>query len=126
MAYDVQQLLNFATGIVGDWEQKNGIAKWLFPEVPVMTEKFFYKNYGTGNAFKSFDTRRAIGKDQRLALDDVGTQEAGRNCPAHRAAPDDSGVSHGALLHKERNIEQPTGGPRLSIDVCLFGIQTGY
>lgn len=61
MPYDVSQLLTFAQGIVGDWAQKHDIAGWLAPEVTVVTEKFFYKNYGSGNAFKAIDTRRSMG-----------------------------------------------------------------
>jgi hypothetical protein len=61
MPYDVSQLLTFAQGIVGDWVQKNNIATFLAPEVPVVTEKFFYKNYGSGNAFLAIDTRRSLG-----------------------------------------------------------------
>lgn len=61
MPYDVSQLLTYAQGIVGDWAQKNDIASFLAPEVPVVTEKFFYKNYGSGNAFLAIDTRRSLG-----------------------------------------------------------------
>ena len=61
MAYDISQLLTYAQGIVGDWAQKNNIAAWLAPEVPVVTERFFYKNYGSGNAFLAIDTRRSLG-----------------------------------------------------------------
>ncbi len=61
MPYDVSQLLTYAQGIVGDWAQKNNIAAFLAPEVPVVTEKFFYKNYGSGNAFLAIDTRRSLG-----------------------------------------------------------------
>jgi hypothetical protein len=61
MAYDISQLLTYAQGIVGDWAQKNDIAAWLAPEVPVVTERFFYKNYGSGNAFLAIDTRRSLG-----------------------------------------------------------------
>lgn len=61
MPYDVSQLLTYAQGIVGDWAQKNNIANFLAPEVQVVTEKFFYKNYGSGNAFKAIDTRRSMG-----------------------------------------------------------------
>lgn len=61
MPYDVSQLLTYAQGIVGDWAQKNNIASFLAPEVPVVTEKFFYKNYGSGNAFLAIDTRRSLG-----------------------------------------------------------------
>jgi hypothetical protein len=61
MPYDISQLLTYSQGIVGDWAQKNPIADWLAPEVSVVTEKFFYKNYGSGNAFLGIDTRRAMG-----------------------------------------------------------------
>jgi hypothetical protein len=61
MPYDVSQLLTYAQGIVGDWAQKHDIAGWLAPEIVVVTEKFFYKNYGSGNAFKEIDTRRSMG-----------------------------------------------------------------
>lgn len=61
MPYDVSQLLTYAQGINGDWAQKNNIAGFLAPEVPVVTEKFFYKNYGSGNAFLAIDTRRSLG-----------------------------------------------------------------
>jgi hypothetical protein len=61
MPYDVAQLLTYSQGIVGDWLQKNPLANFLAPQVPVVTEKFFYKNYGVGNAFNNIDTRRSIG-----------------------------------------------------------------
>jgi hypothetical protein len=61
MPYDVSQLLTYSQGIVGDWAQKNPIASFLAPEVVVVTEKFFYKNYGSGNAFLAIDTRRSLG-----------------------------------------------------------------
>lgn len=61
MPYDISQLLTYSQGIVGDWAQKNKIAEWIAPTVPVVTEKFNYKNYGSGNAFLSIDTRRSMG-----------------------------------------------------------------
>lgn len=68
MPYDVSQLLTYSQGILGDWVQKHPIAEWFAPTVPVVTEKFFYKNYGSGNAFLSIDTRRSLGgSSARLA-----------------------------------------------------------
>jgi hypothetical protein len=61
MPRDISQLLTYSQGIVGDWAQKNPIADWLAPTVPVVTAKFKYKNYGSGNAFLAIDTRRSMG-----------------------------------------------------------------
>lgn len=61
MGYDVQQLLTYSQGIYSDWAKKNAVADFLAPQVPVMAEKFFYKNYGTGNQFNLVETTRAIG-----------------------------------------------------------------
>lgn len=76
MPYDVSQLLTFSQGIVGDWVQKNNITTFLAPEVVVVTEKFFYKNYGSGNAFLAIDTRRSLGgssaRIQYTVTDSVG------------------------------------------------------
>lgn len=58
---DISQLLTYSQGIVGDWAQKNAIAEWIAPTVPVVTEKFQYRNYGSGNAFLAIDTRRSLG-----------------------------------------------------------------
>ena len=61
MGYDVQQLLTYSQGIYSDWAIKHPITKFFAPEVPVMAEKFFYKNFGTGNQFNLQETTRAIG-----------------------------------------------------------------
>jgi len=61
MPYDVSQLLTYSQGIVPDWVAQNKITDWLAPTVPVVTEKFNYKNYGSGNAFSQIDTRRSMG-----------------------------------------------------------------
>jgi hypothetical protein len=61
MPRDISQLLTYSQGIAGDWAQKNPIANWLAPTVPVVTAKFNYKNYGSGNAFLAIDTRRSMG-----------------------------------------------------------------
>ena len=61
MPYDVSQNLTYSQGIASDWMRNNSILTFLAPEVTVVTEKFYYKNYGTGNAYLSVDTRRSIG-----------------------------------------------------------------
>jgi hypothetical protein len=58
---DISQLLTYSQGLVGDWVQKNQLANWFAPVVPVVTEKFQYRNYGSGNAFLAIDTRRSLG-----------------------------------------------------------------
>jgi hypothetical protein len=61
MTKDHVQLVTYSQGVVADYEEKNGIAPFLAPEVVTGGGIYHYKDYGLGNAFTSIEMRRAIG-----------------------------------------------------------------
>jgi hypothetical protein len=70
MPIEHYQLLTYAKAIAGDWELRNQLGQFIAPNVVVGGGKFFYRDYKTGNAFKTVDTRRALGgPSARLAMD---------------------------------------------------------
>jgi hypothetical protein len=70
MPIEHYQLLTYAKAIAGDWEARNNLGGFVAPNVVVGGGKFFYRDYKTGNAFKTVTTRRAMGGPAaRLAMD---------------------------------------------------------
>jgi hypothetical protein len=64
------QLLTYAKAIAGDWEARNQLGQFIAPNVVVGGGQFFYRDYKTGNAFKTISTLRAMGGPAaRLAMD---------------------------------------------------------
>ena len=64
------QLLTYSKAIAGDWEARNQLGQFIAPNVTVGGGQFFYRDYKSGNAFKTVTTKRAMGGPAaRLAMD---------------------------------------------------------
>jgi hypothetical protein len=70
MPIEHYQLLTYAKAIAGDWEARNQLGQFIAPTVVVGGGQFFYRDYKSGNAFKTVATKRALGGPAaRLAMD---------------------------------------------------------
>jgi hypothetical protein len=73
------QLLTYSKAIAGDWEARNQLGQFIAPNVVVGGGQFFYRDYKTGNAFKTVSTLRAPGGPAaRLAMDIDDVQDTTR------------------------------------------------
>jgi hypothetical protein len=79
MPIEHYQLLTYAKAIAGDWEARNQLGAFMAPNVVVGGGQFFYRDYKSGNAFKTVSTLRAMGGPAaRLAMDIDDVQDTTR------------------------------------------------
>jgi len=73
------QLLTYSKAIAGAWEAQNQLGQFIAPNVVVGGGQFFYRDYKSGNAFKTVSTLRAMGGPAaRLAMDIDDVQDTTR------------------------------------------------